>query len=309
MTDSRIAETIIEPESEGLRLDFYLQKRFSYRSRTEWQRSIEDGEILLNGRPGKASRKLHAGEKVAFVPKEIVEPAVDFSYRVLAETPDYLAVSKSGNLPCHPAGIFFKHTLWHILKQKYGTLHIATRLDRETSGIVLLARNVETARIFTKELEKGDRIVKKYLALVHGDFPEQTLSADGYLSPDPESSIRKKRRFTREPVPDSESCSTLFHLRARGNGLSLVEAIPKTGRLHQIRATLCSLGFPMVGDKLYGLDDTLFSRFVEERLSDADRAMLMISRQALHACSLELPFRDGILHFESELPDGIASLL
>ena len=110
-SESRIAETLVEPEANGLRLDLYLRKRFTYRSRTEWQRSIEEGEILLDGRRTRPSRILQTGEKIAFVPKPAEEPPVDRSFELLEETPDWLAVAKPGNLPCHPAGAFFRNTL------------------------------------------------------------------------------------------------------------------------------------------------------------------------------------------------------
>ena len=306
----RIAETMIGPESEGIRLDFYLQKRFSYRSRTEWQKSIDDGEILLNGKPAKSSRRLHAGEKITFSPKSLEEPPVDPSYEILADTPDFLAVSKSGSLPCHPAGVFFRHTLWFLLREKYGeNIHIATRLDRETSGVVLIAKNPGTAAEFTRALMSGNSVRKTYLAIVHGAFPADPIHAEGWLSSDPDAHIRKKRRFTREQVPDSESSCTDLRLIARlKNDLSLVEACPATGRLHQIRATLCSLGYPMAGDKLYGLDDRFFERFAEDALTDEDRRMLILPRQALHASELSLPFRGGILHFESPLPEDMKRL-
>lgn len=305
----RIAETLIGPESEGFRLDFYLQKRFSYRSRNEWQKSIDDGEILLNGKPTKSSRRLHAGEKISFSPKSSEEPPVDPSYGILAETPDFLAVSKPGNLPCHPAGIFFQHTLWFLLREKYGgNIHIATRLDRETSGVVLIAKNPGTAAEFTRALT-SNAVTKTYLAIVHGAFPAEPIHAEGWLSSDPDAHIRKKRRFTWAQVPDSESSCTDLRLIAHlKNDLSLVEARPATGRLHQIRATLCSLGYPMAGDKLYGLDDRLFERFVSDSLTEDDRRLLILPRQALHASELSLSFRGGILHFESSLPEDMKRL-
>lgn len=308
-TDRRIAETIIEPDGNGVRLDFYLQKRFSYRSRTEWQKSIAEGEILLNGKPAKASRRLQAGEKIAFIPKPYEEPAINPAFEVLAETPDYLAVSKSGNLPCHPAGVFFKHTLWYLLREKYGeNIHIATRLDRETSGITLVARNQETAALFTKALA-GNGVAKRYIAFVHGNFPETPFEASGYLSFDPNSKIRKKRRFTYERVPDSETASTAFRFLAGGNGLSAVEALPATGRLHQIRATLYSLGYPMAGDKLYGIDDSFFTKFIDNTLTEEDRDKLILPRQALHAGFLELPFKGGKISIHAPLPDDMKNVL
>lgn len=306
-SDRRIAETLVEPEASGVRLDFYLQRRFSYRSRTEWQKSIEDGEILLNGRKTKPSRKLQTGETIAFIPKPCEEPPVDRSFEVLEETPDYWIISKPGNLPCHPAGVFFRNTLWHVLRERYGgDIHIATRLDRETSGVVLAARNPGTAAEFTRALTEAN-VRKRYLAIVHGDFPPE-LTADGWLSYDPATAIRKKRRFTFNPVPESERSETSFRLLKRHNGLSIVEAFPRTGRLHQIRATLFSLGFPMVGDKLYGVDDSFFTRFIDDKLTDADRARLILPRQALHAAELRMPYRGGELRASAPLPLDMAEL-
>lgn len=306
-SDRRIAETTVEPDSSGVRLDFYLQKRFSYRSRTEWQKSIAEGEILLNGRQSKPSRRLQAGERIAFLPRILEEPPVDASFEVLEETPDYLIVSKSGNLPCHPAGVFFHHTLWYALRKEFGEkIHIATRLDRETSGVVLAARNSRTAAEFTRALS-SQQVHKRYLAIVYGTFPEE-YRADGYLSSDPSAAVRKKRRFTEEIPPDGERAETLFRCLSSRNNFSLVEAVPRTGRLHQIRATLCSLGFPLVGDKLYGPDETLFTRFLSDSLTEADRARLLLPRQALHAASLRFPFRGEILQAEAPLPADMSRL-
>lgn len=310
VSDRRIAETVIEPDGNGVRLDFYLQNRFRYRSRTEWQKSIAEGEILLNGKPTKPSRRLQTGERISFEPKSAEEPEVDSSFDVLEETPEYLAVSKSGNLPCHPAGVFFKHTLWYLLRERYGeNIHIVTRLDRETSGVALIARTQEAAAAFTREL-MANRVGKRYLAVVHGAFPEEPVHASGWLSADPESRIRKKRRFTVDsPGGEAETAMTDFRLIARKEDLSAVEALPATGRLHQIRATLCSLGFPMVGDKLYGLDDGFFSRFVTDSLTEEDRHRLILSRQALHACSLEVAFRGRTLSFRAPVPPDLRTLM
>ncbi len=310
VSDRRIAETVIEPDGNGVRLDFYLQNRFRYRSRTEWQKSIAEGEILLNGKPTKPSRRLQTGERISFEPKSAEEPEVDSSFDVLEETPEYLTVSKSGNLPCHPAGVFFKHTLWYLLRERYGeNIHIVTRLDRETSGVALIARTQEAAAAFTREL-MANRVGKRYLAVVHGAFPEEPVHASGWLSADPESRIRKKRRFTVDsPGGEAETAVTDFRLIARKEDLSAVEALPATGRLHQIRATLCSLGFPMVGDKLYGLDDGFFSRFVTDSLTEEDRHRLILSRQALHAFSLEVAFRGRTLSFRAPVPPDLRSLM
>ena len=282
----RISEIITGPEANDLRLDIFLAKRFNYHSRSEWQKAVQEGEILLNGQKTKASRVLHAGEKIAFVPKApLEEPPVATDYQIIEQTSRYIAVNKPGNLPCHPSGIFFKHTLWYLMKEDLGCdLHIITRLDRETSGVVLAALDSETASRMTQDMMAG-KIGKRYYSIVHGNFDKE-IQARGYLSNDPCAAVHKKRRFTTEAVPESESSDTRL-LPIASNGIfSLVEAQPATGRLHQIRATLCSLGYPLAGDKLYGVDETFFLRFIDDARTDEDRSNLILPGQALHAAEL-----------------------
>lgn len=295
----RISEIITGPEADNLRLDIFLAKRFNYRSRSEWQKAVQEGEILINGRKTKASRVLHAGEKLAFIPKDpLPEPPVDTNYQILERTPHYIAVNKPGNLPCHPSGIFFKHTLWYLMKEELGCdLHIITRLDRETSGVVLAALDPETASRMTQDMMAG-KIGKHYLSIVHGNF-RQEIHARGFLSNDPTASVHKKRRFTKEEVPESESSDTLLLPIASDGTFSLVEARPATGRLHQIRATFCSLGYPLAGDKLYGVDETFFLRFIDDALTEEDRGKLILPGQALHAAEL---IWNGI-HFRAPVPE------
>lgn len=282
----RITEIITGPEADHLRLDVFLAKRFNYRSRSEWQKAVQDGEIFVNGKKGKASRILHDGEKISFVPKHpLEEPPVSADYQILERTEHYIAVNKPGNLPCHPSGIFFKHTLWYLLKEELGCdLHIITRLDRETSGVVLAALDQETASRMTQDMMNG-KIGKRYYSIVHGCF-ERTVHAKGWLSTDPGAAVHKKRRFTLEEMPESECSDTVLNPISCDGHFSLVEALPATGRLHQIRATLCSLGYPLAGDKLYGIDETFFLRFIEDSLTDDDRAALILPGQALHAAEL-----------------------
>ena len=283
----RISEIITGPEAENLRLDIFLAKRFNYRSRSEWQKVLQDGEILVNGRKGKASRILKEGEKIAYHPQNpLEEPPVDPSFEILEQTDHYIAVCKSGNLPCHPSGVFFKHTLWYLLKEQLRReVHIITRLDRETSGVVLAALDQETAGQMNKDMMSG-KIAKHYLAVVKGNF-SSPVTAKGYLSSDPAAQVHKKRRFTRESVPESEEALTILEPAGFDGTHSLVKASPVTGRLHQIRATLCSLGYPLAGDKVYGVDETLFLRFISDQLTEEDREILILPGQALHALELE----------------------
>lgn len=158
----------------------------------------------------------------------------------------------------------------------------------------------------------GWPVRKEYLALVFGRF-EQEVDAAGFLVPDTESAVRKKRRFVTGERPPAgavhpESAHTLFAPEQTGGRFSLVRAVPVTGRLHQIRATLFSLGFPLVGDKLYGPDETLFLKLRSGELTAADREKLILPRQALHSTLLEFrhPVSGEMVTVKSPMPEEFA---
>ena len=306
--ERRIVESVIGPEADGLRLDHYLRTRFTYRSRSAWCDAIRRGELRINGCEARAAKLLRTGDRLSFDPGAAGEPPVDENWTLLQENERYLAVAKPGQLPVHPSGRFFKHTLWYLLRRKYGELHIVNRLDRETSGITIAAKDSGTAAILSS-LFAGRGSTKKYIAFVFGAFPE-TLTADGFLSDDRKSEVRKKRRFTERPLYGSESARTLFRLLGTDGTVSAVEAVPETGRLHQIRATLCSLGYPMVGDKLYGPDDTIFLRYIASEMTEEDRKKLLLDRQALHASELSFvcPFTKRKILFKAPLPEDLSGL-
>ena len=305
----RKAVTLIENADAGKRLDSFLAERFTYHSRNEWQGLIGEGKISLNGGAAKSSRRLAVGDRIEYHAADIVEPDVDPTFEIVFSDEHILVVSKSGNLPCHPAGPFFRNTLWHMLSGKYGRIYFVNRIDRETSGLLIAARSPEIASRMSGA-EYGIR--KKYLALVHGHFPAD-LHAKGIMGPDTSSAIRKKRRF-RLGVPvsgDEEYAETIFRLLGEGDGLSAVEAELVTGRLHQIRATLSFLGFPLVGDKIYGVDVGIYLRFINGKLTDDDRENLMMGRQALHSSSLEFlhPVTKKEIAVKAEVPEDMAKIL
>ena len=307
----RIIRATAGPELEGVRLDLFLADRFTYQSRTGWQSIIREGRIAVNGIRVRASRRLHAGDVIAFDVQGIAEPEVDPSYSVVLDRPGFLVVSKSGCLPVHPSGCYFRNTLLMLMKERYGELFVVNRLDRETSGLVVLAKDPETAGVLSG-LFASRQVEKTYLAAIFGAFPAGTVVKNGWLSSDPGSPVRKKRRFTEtDPgTEDAEPCATEFTCLKTCGGFSLVECRPHTGRLHQIRATLCSCGFPLAGDKLYGPDDTIFLRFTEDAMTDADRAALVLPTQALHAWRLrfDMPGSGEEIRCESAPPQAMLDL-
>lgn len=302
----RIIRTSIDWSGNGLTLIDFLSGRFTYRSKEEWITRINSGEITLNNKIVPPETLLVLHDCVEYRPEDIEEPPADLDYRIVFEDEFLLVIDKPGNLCMHPAGPFFKHTLWHLLCSKYGTVHFVNRLDRETSGLLLAVKEPKLAKQLAKSVS-----FKRYLAVVHGEFPEELL-ADGFLV-DANSVVRKKRKFVSQ-MPDNppfESAKTAFVRQKYINGMSLVEATLFTGRMHQIRATLFSLGFPVAGDKLYGPDERFYLKQSSGELSAEDRKKLLISRQALHSAELEFihPQSKEKLVFNSPLPAELQSLL
>ena len=308
--NTRIIRSSVDWSCAGLLLADMLAGRFTYRSKAEWCQRIESGEITVNALPARPEQPLQLHDIIEYRPGDIVEPAAQLDYRVVFEDESLLVIDKPGNLCMHPAGPFFKNTLWHLLASKYGDIHLASRLDRETSGLLLAAKNKLAASRMAK---KNVIIRKEYLSVVHGSFGED-VEAKGFLVSDPESSVRKKRRFVFDMPQEKgtfESAHTTFSCVKRANGFSIVSAIAHTGRMHQIRSTLFSLGFPVAGDKLYGVDETMFLRQSRDELTAEDWKNLLISRQALHSSSLEIIHPDSKeqMEFTSPLPDELSELV
>lgn len=255
------------------------------------------------------------------------EPPVDGTYAVLFEDEAVAVVAKSGNIPCHAGGRYREHTLAHFLARRAGfrDLHWVNRLDRETSGTVVVAKTADAASRLGVALMRG-RFMKRYWAIVRCGTVSTLPSAPsgdwaavrGTLFPARGCGVRKMRLFIPEgmsaPMPDSgaaivttgagQSCETRLRLLGKKGDFALMEAEPVTGRVHQIRATLRALGLPIVGDKLYGPDPGIYARLCEDAVTEADRSALLLPRQALHARSIAFPhpFTGGMVQATAPLP-------
>ena len=293
-----------------------LSCRFTYHSREQWNGRVDQNRVHVNGSPAMAGTVLATGDLVEYHADDLPEPPVRTEIEVLYDDAEILVVNKPANLPSHPAGRYFNHTLWAILKTRFDIENptLVNRLDRETSGIILIAKTPDAAKKCRAQFA-GRQVRKHYLVLVEGAFPD-TLDAGGFLVPDTACLVYKKRKFSisagdETPPPDGERAETIFRRLRHANGISEVEAIPHTGRMHQIRATLHSLGFPVVGDKLYGPDPNIFLRFCTDSLTGSDRALLRIDRQALHASGLVFthPRTGNQLDIVSPIPPELDQLL
>lgn len=282
MTRTRIIQTTVSPLPEAADLAGYCAGRFTYFTEEQWRREIREGKVSLNGEVVlDPAAELRGGDVLAYDGSGIVEPPVDRAVKVLCEDEWFVAVDKTGNLPVHPAGRYFNNTLVFMLEERYGRkLYPVHRLDRETSGVILLAFDPQNVAALSTAISRG---AKEYLALVHGNFPDQEVVVDLPLGPDEASVVKKKRRAWEG---GKERARTRFVKVEAAGDISLIRCLPQTGRLHQIRAHLLAIGFPIVGDKLYGKDERAFLTFIREGLTPELEALLILPRAALHSARL-----------------------
>jgi 23S rRNA pseudouridine955/2504/2580 synthase/23S rRNA pseudouridine1911/1915/1917 synthase len=313
----RIMRCTIRPEEAGRPLLSFLTARFPYHTEEQWRALVGAGAIMINDLLVAPERVLQEKDVLRYYPAERPEREVDRAVTVLYDDADILVVGKTGNLPVHPAGNYFKNTLWWLLKEKYGITNpgIINRLDRETSGVTLIAKNPQADKLCRGQFAARS-VTKKYTVFVEGAFGGP-VHARGYITSGATAVIRKKQRFEPaagelpEPGREAEWADTQFTLLERRGAISVVEAVPHTGRLHQIRATLGALGFPVVGDKMYGLDEGIFPRFIDDQMTQADLVKMRISRQALHASELVFchPATGGTMVITAPLPPDMKALL
>ncbi len=229
------------------------------------------------------------------------EPEVDPVWSVLVDDPLFAVVAKSGNLPCHAGGRYRANTLEALLRAGgWDEVHFVSRLDRETSGAVVVAKTAEAAARLGQDMA-ARRFDKRYLCLVEGEWHEPAASdgwfdAFGWIRPASDGLVRKYRVFQLAADLEAWRCDespetawTRFRPLRQTGGRTLLECVPMTGRTAQIRATLHALGHPVAGDKLYGPDRNLYAKLCADALTDADRARLGLPRQALHAWKVAFP--------------------
>lgn len=319
------------PEEVELRLDRFLGLHMHWRSRTSIQDLIRagyvyvdlttpdrpqgTGELVQERRPG---RRLRDRTRVlVIVPEELrvdLTMVVDSSLKVLYEDEDVLAVDKPPLLPVHPSGRHLADTLIQRVHARYGAEQLAResrprlchRLDRETSGVVLVGLHPEAHSELRRQFEEHE-VGKEYLAIVRGAPTQDYGTIDDPIGSARASTIGLKMACR----PDGDEARTDWRVLERRRGCSLVHCRLFTGRQHQIRVHLESIGHAIVGDKLYGYGEHYFQKYNDGELSPEDLTVLEHPRHALHHHRLSFahPRTGAPLVVESPLAADLAEFL
>ena len=258
---------VVENECHGWRLDRFLQKRIRRMSRNRIQRVI-DGDCNVDGRVARSGMRVFSGQLVTFRRPAPPEPVVPREIGIVLADPSFYVIDKPAGLPIHPTGRYHYSTLTAVLRERFPgePLQVAHRLDRETSGLLLVARTQQAASVLKSAFQRR-LIRKRYLAIAHGHVLPELQILDQAIGP--AGTLVRVRMAVRSVEQGGLPSRTEVQVLERSQHYSLLECRPFTGRQHQIRVHLDAIGHPIVGDKLYP-DEGVFLRWIARGGDDSD---------------------------------------
>ena len=267
-------------------LDFYADA-FPSKDKTEWKQRIDSGKVLVNDKKVAFNTILRAGWITKHTIDQIVEPLVNPVIGFIYEDADILVIDKPAPLPVHPSGRFIKNTVSSILKQAFPNQEykIVHRLDANTTGLLVLAKNKAVANSLITKFQKH-QIHKTYLALVEGELQKTDFNITLNIGTEKQKSGARKLSITGKKA--DTQVKVLKHL----NGNTLVALQPKSGKTNQLRLHLASIGHPIVGDLGYKNPDYFKTN---PMTYSADILML-------HAWKLEFVLNNKPFVFVAEVP-------
>lgn len=306
--------SVVGREFSGQTLLDYLCGRFRYRTRAGWEAELALDRLMLNGRPAQGRDKVMDKDRVSYTaPRN--EPAVATDITTIWEDQHLLVVNKPAPLPVHSDGVFITNTLINLLRQKSGNgnLSLGHRLDRETSGVLVLSKSKAVTSKLMQAFDSSD-VEKWYLAVSRGQAPFKEQLVRGGMGKEPASKLDLRQKLYPLGTPDTKDSATRFMLKEQLKGFCLLACNPLTGRTNQIRVHLESIGLPLAGDKLYGRTDDFYLDFIKHVKSGGGQdfaGKVEHPRHLLHAWKLALrhPVTGERLQWEAPMPKDMAEFV
>lgn len=306
---------LVSAEDHGKRLDLFLFEKRASISRSGVQRLIDADLVTVDDHAIRPSFRLKAGHTVSlqsFEPLSEEPVGEDIPLKVLYEDDDIVAIDKPPGMVVHPAKGHWSGTLTAALAFRFkelsmiGGMHrpgIVHRLDRDTSGVILVAKSDRAHMQLTRQFEKRT-VQKQYLAIVS---PAPDRDADLIEQPIGVHPYQRDKMMIRAEHSTSRTASTYYEVRQRFSGFALVDVFPRTGRTHQIRVHLAHIGSPILCDRLYSGR----ARISRGMLLHSGDEEIVLTRQALHASAIELkhPTTHLPLRIEAPLPADLQQVL
>jgi len=291
-------EHILHSDTPFRRLDKFLAERFPGLSRSQLQKLIEEGNVTVNNKNSKPHQDLKTGDivKILLPPEQPSTPQAEpIPLDIVYEDDDVIVVNKPAGMSMHPAAGHYSNTLVNALLARFPTLAdsgepmrpgIVHRLDRDTTGLTVIARNNKARENLLKQF-KSRSVKKYYMALVKGKLEPETGAIEAPIGRNP---VNRKKMAV---VEDGREARSRYRVIKYFKKNSLVEVMPETGRTHQIRVHLAAIGYPVIGDPVYGIK------------------MPLLKRQFLHAYKLgfNLPSNGVYREFTARLPEDLEKYL
>jgi 23S rRNA pseudouridine1911/1915/1917 synthase len=309
-------ELLVDVAGVGQRLDAFLAERFARHSRVQLRRAISAGGVTVDGKHPKAAYRLRLGERICIVvpevPRQCAKPE-DIPLDVLYEDDWMMAINKPPGMVVHPARGHWQGTLASALAHHCDQLStiggparpgIVHRLDRDTSGVIVVAKNDRAHLELTSQFERRTT-EKEYVAIIVGtpnrdrDIVNQPIGAHPY---------QREKMAIRAGHSTTRQAETFYEVQRRFRGFALIRARPKTGRTHQIRLHLAHIGCPVLCDRLYGGRAQIT---LGEIITGREDDHVLLNRQALHALRIKLvhPQTGQEIEFAAPLPEDLAGVL